>query len=68
MPATNVLSEILRTVTVQGSLYFRTAFRPPWGVVVPRFSNVARFHLLTRGACWVRLETAASRYGLKVET
>ena len=59
MPATNVLSEILRTVTVQGSLYFRTAFRPPWGVVVPRFSNVARFHLLTRGACWVRVENCS---------
>jgi AraC-like DNA-binding protein len=52
----DVLSEILRTVTVQGSLYFRTAFSPPWGLLVPRFQKVARFHLLTRGSCWVRVE------------
>jgi AraC-like DNA-binding protein len=55
----DVLSEILRTVTVQGSLYFRTAFSPPWGLLVPRFSNVARFHLLTRGTCWVRVASCA---------
>ena len=54
----DVLSDILRTLKVQGSLYFRTAFSSPWGVLVPRFANVARFHLVTRGACWVRVENA----------
>lgn len=55
----DVLSEILRTLKVQGSLYFRTAFSPPWGVLVPRYGSVARFHLVTRGACWVRVENTS---------
>lgn len=52
----DVLSDILRTLKVQGSLYFRTAFSPPWGVQVQRYGKVARFHLVTRGSCWVRVE------------
>src|SRR3974390_2344092 len=55
MPAMDVLSEILRTVAVEGSLYFRTAFSPPWGLLIPSFRNVARFHIVTRGTCWVRV-------------
>jgi AraC-like DNA-binding protein len=52
----DVLSDILATVRLRGSLYFRTDFRPPWGLRVPRFKRVARFHLVTRGTCWVRVE------------
>lgn len=52
----DVLSDILRTVQVQGSLYFRTAFTPPWGgLVVPRYKNVARYHFVTRGSCGVQV-------------
>jgi len=49
----DVLSDILNIVTLKGSLYFRTQFTPPFGVNVPNYSNVARFHLVTRGQCWV---------------
>ncbi len=49
----DVLSDILRHVKLRGSLYFRTEFNPPWGVRVPPFANVARFHMVTRGRCWV---------------
>jgi AraC family transcriptional regulator, activator of mtrCDE len=59
MAGMDVLSEILRTLKVQGSLYFRTAFSPPWGVLAPHYGKVARFHLVTRGACWVRVENVA---------
>ncbi|MGB4990017.1 MAG: cupin domain-containing protein, partial [Pyrinomonadaceae bacterium] len=52
----DVLSDILRSVHVQGSLYFRTSFSPPWGVAVPRFKNVSRYHLVTRGSCWATVE------------
>jgi len=52
----DVLSDILSSVQIRGSLYFRTAFTPPWGVTVPRFSNVSRYHLVTRGSCWVTVE------------
>ncbi|HUF04097.1 MAG TPA: AraC family transcriptional regulator [Aridibacter sp.] len=52
----DVLSDILRTVQVRGCMYFRTAFTPPWGVTVPRYSNVSRYHLVTRGSCWATVE------------
>lgn len=51
----DVLSDILSHVRLQGSLYFTTDFRPPWGLRVPRYGRVARFHLVVRGGCWVRV-------------
>ncbi len=60
----DVLSDILNIVTLKGSLYFRTHFAPPWGVNVPKFSNVARFHLVTRGQCWVRVAGEPDRLSL----
>lgn len=49
----DVLSEVLSIIKMRGSLYFRTQFTPPWGVLVPAYRNVARFHLASRGQCWV---------------
>ena len=51
----DVLSDILNVVKLQGSLYFRTEFAPPYGVRVPAFANVARFHMAARGQCWIRV-------------
>ncbi|MCV6584816.1 MAG: AraC family transcriptional regulator [Marinibacterium sp.] len=51
----DTLSDILTRLTLQGTLYFRTAFTPPWGVAVPSFENVARFHFAHRGDCKVRI-------------
>jgi AraC-like DNA-binding protein len=53
---TDVFSEIVDAVRVRGSLYFRTHFVPPWGVLVPQYKRVARFHLVIGGACWVRVD------------
>lgn len=52
----DVLSAIMKTLEVEGSLYFRTAFHAPWGVRVPLHGKVVRFHLMTRGACWVKVD------------
>ena len=52
----DVLSEVLSSLDLRGTLYFSTEFRPPWGVRVPRFERVARFHLNLRGDCWVGVE------------
>ncbi|MEM7221875.1 MAG: AraC family transcriptional regulator [Pseudomonadota bacterium] len=52
----DVLSDILDLVRLQGSLYFRTAFNAPWGVKVPAYKNVARFHLVARGQCWITVD------------
>lgn len=48
----DILSEILALLEVKGTLYFRTSFRCPWGIEVPPYKNVARFHLAHRGDCW----------------
>lgn len=52
----DLLSDILAVMKMRGTLYFRTAFSAPWGVQVPAFENVARFHFAHRGRCWVRVE------------
>ena len=55
----DVLSDVLRAVQLRGSLYFFTEFSSPWGVCVPRYGRVARFHLVLRGSCWVRVDGEA---------
>ncbi|MBL8996322.1 MAG: AraC family transcriptional regulator [Gemmatimonadales bacterium] len=51
----DVLSDILGALRLRGTLYFSTEFGRPWGLRVPQFERVARFHLMVRGACWVRV-------------
>ncbi|WP_317054748.1 AraC family transcriptional regulator [Roseovarius rhodophyticola] len=52
----DLLSDILTRLSMRGTLYFRTSFSKPWGVCVPSFENVARFHYAHRGACKVRVK------------
>ena len=52
----DLLSDILTRLSLKGTLYFRTSFTEPWGVRVPAFENVARFHYVHRGECVVRVE------------
>lgn len=49
----DVLSDILIRLSVQGTLYFRTSFTAPFGVKVPQYADVARFHYAHRGSCRV---------------
>lgn len=51
----DVLSDILDALRFRSCLYYTTDFRPPWGVAVPAYRNVARFHLVMSGVCWVRV-------------
>lgn len=51
----DVLSDILTRLSLRGTLYFRTSFTEPWGVRVPAFCNVARFHFAHRGEAMVRV-------------
>jgi len=51
----DLLSDILSNLRVEGTLYFRTSFSAPWGVDVPAFENVARFHYAHKGRCFVRV-------------
>lgn len=52
----DVLSDILDTIDLKATLYFRTEFHPPFSVEVPRFRRAARFHLIIQGQCYVRLQ------------
>lgn len=52
----DLLSDILTRLSLRGTLYFRTSFTEPWGVKVPRFGDVARFHYVHRGECVLRVE------------
>ncbi len=50
---TDVLSDILDTVHLAGTLYFRTDFSAPWAIQVPEHKQAARFHLVVQGRCTV---------------
>jgi len=49
----DIISDVLGLLKLESTLYFRTAFHEPWGIRVPAFENVARFHFVHRGRCWV---------------
>jgi len=51
----DLLSEIMVQLKLTGSLYFRTSFTSPWSIRVPAYKNVARFHVVHRGRCRVRI-------------
>jgi len=52
----DLMSDILTNLSMRGTLYFRTSFTKPWGVAVPNFENVARFHFAHKGTCLVRID------------
>lgn len=54
----DLLSDILTRLSLKGALYFRTSFTPPFGVQVPAYRNVARFHYAHRGECLVHVPEA----------
>ena len=60
----DLLSDILVRLSLTGTLYFRTSFTRPWGVEVPAFQNVARFHYVHRGECLIRVDGVAAPYAL----
>jgi len=60
----DLLSDILTNLSMRGTLYFRTSFTKPWGVAVPNYENVARFHFAHRGSCLVRVKGVAEPISL----
>ncbi|GAA6152868.1 AraC family transcriptional regulator [Pseudoteredinibacter isoporae] len=52
----DALTDILKTLRLSSSFYFRTELTSPWGVEVPAKDKVARFHVVIRGQCWLRVE------------
>lgn len=52
----DALTDILNTLRLSSSLYFRTELTSPWGVEVPSKGKVARFHIVIRGQCWLQID------------
>jgi len=61
----DVLSDILATMKLAGTLYFRTDFSAPWGIQVPPFERVSRFHYVHHGRCHVRVADIADPVSLE---
>ncbi|MDU8944048.1 AraC family transcriptional regulator [Ovoidimarina sediminis] len=61
----DLLSDILTRLSLEGTLYFRTSFTEPWGVRVPPFRNVTRFHYVHRGEAQIRVDGAEQAIALK---
>lgn len=50
----NILNDILNTLNLCGTLYFRTDFSGPWAATVPEIKQAVRFHLVVRGKCTIQ--------------
>ena len=57
----DTLSRILDLLHFDATFYYATNFQAPWSIEVPAYRNVARFHYVTQGACWVRIEGVEPR-------
>lgn len=47
------LTEVLRAVRLEGRVFCRLELKSPWAFAMPA-SDLAHFHIVERGACWVR--------------
>lgn len=61
----DLLSDILKLMKLKGTLYFRTDFSPPWGLLVPAYENVCRFHFVQQGSCWLKIADRAEPVHLR---
>lgn len=57
-----VLSDILRTLHVRGSVYFCDRLEAPWSL---KFDGAPRasFHMVRRGECWITLDGKSEQLG-----
>ncbi len=52
----DLLSEILQTVKLRGTVYFHARFQSPWGMEIPA-GEFANYHIVTGGQCLVKTHT-----------
>ncbi|GAB3529987.1 hypothetical protein GCM10027342_39780 [Photobacterium alginatilyticum] len=51
----DILSNILRLMRLQGSVYFRSCFSSPWGIQINQ-NRRASFHIVVHGQCMLQIE------------
>jgi len=49
----DILTDVLRSLQLKGTVYFQADFRAPWGMDIPA-GRVANFHVVVAGGCYVR--------------
>ena len=49
----DALTDILKSVHLTGSLYYRSELSAPWGMSVPK-TDAAQFHVIRRGRCYLK--------------
>lgn len=48
----DILSDVLQTLRLRGTVYFHAHFHAPWGMKIPS-GQFANFHIVTGGDCWL---------------
>ena len=56
----DLLSEILQTVKLRGTVYFHARFQSPWGMEIPA-GQFANYHIVTAGECIIEAPGAAPK-------
>ncbi len=56
----DLLSEVLQTVKLHGTVYFHARFQSPWGMKIPTGEH-ANYHIVTSGACWLETDAVQER-------
>ncbi|MBV9166589.1 MAG: cupin domain-containing protein [Solirubrobacterales bacterium] len=57
-PEADAISDALRSLSVQSSVFCMSELHAPWGFTVES-STVAKFHLVLAGSCWLTLDDRA---------
>jgi AraC-like DNA-binding protein len=57
----DVLTDVLHVLRFQGRLFCRMELTAPWGITDNLSSNMAQFHLVERGSCWLWLPEEQSQ-------
>jgi len=56
----DLLGDILSTLELRSSLYFRAELTAPFSIAVPEDRNVIRFHVANEGPCRIKLSSGES--------
>ncbi|HEX5299867.1 MAG TPA: cupin domain-containing protein, partial [Streptosporangiaceae bacterium] len=56
-PVADIVADVIATTRRGSLMYARNRFHAPWGAAFPA-GNLANFHVITAGACWLTVEGA----------
>ncbi|MEE9413751.1 MAG: AraC family transcriptional regulator [Acidimicrobiales bacterium] len=55
-PRTDVITDVLRSIRLQGTLYFEAQLTAPWGIHIAD-TGFANFHQVTEGSCFLAVDS-----------